>query len=139
MGSMRCAILLMMWFCVSFSGPLLTKALTNKNYYIDTRAAIRQDSSLTSEREPITGADQTGNYLDYLKNEKVGILVNQSSIMGNAREVPALPLIPLKIFSFCLIRYFPYFSAAAVHFSKPKNRHESPDRLYHSRYISKQA
>ena len=36
---------------------------------------------------PVTGADQVSEYLDYLKGKKIGILVNQTSIIGKTPEV----------------------------------------------------
>jgi uncharacterized protein YbbC (DUF1343 family) len=42
------------------------------------------------ERKIITGADQTNAYLGYLKGKRVGILINQTSIIGNKPMVDSL-------------------------------------------------
>jgi uncharacterized protein YbbC (DUF1343 family) len=38
----------------------------------------------------ITGADQTGEYLSYLKGKRIGMVVNQTSIIGNKLSVDSL-------------------------------------------------
>lgn len=51
------------------------------------------DSTLTRSSKastPVTGADQISEYLDYLKGKKVGIVVNQTSIIGNTPIVDSL-------------------------------------------------
>lgn len=40
--------------------------------------------------EIITGADQTGKYLPYLKGKRIGLVANQSSIIGNKSIVDSL-------------------------------------------------
>ncbi|MBP9924654.1 MAG: DUF1343 domain-containing protein [Cyclobacteriaceae bacterium] len=42
------------------------------------------------KKEIITGADQTELYVSYLKNKKVGMVVNQTSIIGNTLSVDSL-------------------------------------------------
>ncbi len=43
-----------------------------------------------NQKEIITGADQTAVYLNYLKGKRIGILVNQTSIIGNQPIVDSL-------------------------------------------------
>ncbi len=47
--------------------------------------------------EIITGADQTELYLDYLKGKRIGILVNQTSIIGNMPIVDSLVSLGIDI------------------------------------------
>lgn len=46
---------------------------------------------------PITGADQTSEYLKYLKGKKVGIVVNQTSILGDKPLVDSLVALGVNI------------------------------------------
>jgi len=58
------------------------------------------DSTLTSSLKeviPVTGADQVSEYLDYLKGKKVGIVVNQTSIIGNTPIVDSLVALGVNI------------------------------------------
>ncbi len=45
----------------------------------------------------ITGADQTGKYLSYLKGKRIGLVANQSSIIGNTSSVDSLLSLGIKI------------------------------------------
>lgn len=45
----------------------------------------------------ITGADQTDKYLPYLKGKRVGLVANQSSIIGNKSSVDSLVSLGIKI------------------------------------------
>ena len=46
---------------------------------------------------PVTGADQVSEYLDYLKGKKIGILVNQTSIIGKTPIVDSLVSLGVNI------------------------------------------
>lgn len=48
-------------------------------------------------KAPVTGADQTAQYLPYLKGKRVGMLVNQTSIIGNKLSVDSLVSLGVKI------------------------------------------
>lgn len=48
------------------------------------------NDSKFSKRSIITGADQVEKYLPYLKGKKVGMVVNQTSIIGNKLSVDSL-------------------------------------------------
>jgi uncharacterized protein YbbC (DUF1343 family) len=48
------------------------------------------EQSLHSKKEIITGADRTSEYLSYLKGKRVGMVVNQTSIIGKALSVDSL-------------------------------------------------
>ncbi len=45
----------------------------------------------------ITGADQTGKYLSYLKGKRIGLVANQSSIIGKTSSVDSLLSLGIKI------------------------------------------
>ncbi|TZF83863.1 DUF1343 domain-containing protein [Pedobacter sp. BS3] len=45
----------------------------------------------------ITGADQTGQYLSYLKGKRIGMVVNPTSIIGNKPSVDSLLSLGVKI------------------------------------------
>ncbi|MGM9475744.1 exo-beta-N-acetylmuramidase NamZ family protein [Pedobacter sp. GSP4] len=49
------------------------------------------------EPDIITGADQTTKYLPYLKGKRIGMVANQSSIIGKASSVDSLLSIGIKI------------------------------------------
>lgn len=52
---------------------------------------------LTKAKGPTTGADQTSQYLDYLKGKKIGIVVNQTSIIGAKPMVDSLVALGVNI------------------------------------------
>ena len=43
-----------------------------------------------ADKQIITGADQTDQYLDYLKGKRIGMVVNQTSIIGSKLSVDSL-------------------------------------------------
>lgn len=49
------------------------------------------------KNEIITGADQTGLYINYLKNKRVGILANPTSIIGKTHLVDSLIAIGINV------------------------------------------
>ncbi len=73
------------------------KATENGNYYNYKKTPTQRDAKLQLAEEPITGADQTTAYLDYLKNKRVGILVNQTSIIGSTPMVDSLVALGVNI------------------------------------------
>ena len=52
---------------------------------------------LFKAKSPTTGADQVSQYLDYLKGKKVGIVVNQTSIIGTKPIVDSLVALGVNI------------------------------------------
>ncbi|MCE7065592.1 exo-beta-N-acetylmuramidase NamZ domain-containing protein [Dyadobacter sp. CY326] len=54
-------------------------------------------SAMQHAKSPITGADQVSEYLDYLKGKKIGILVNQTSIIGKTPIVDSLVSLGVNI------------------------------------------
>lgn len=58
-------------------------------------ASSRQSTSIKGEI--ITGADQTEKYLPYLKGRRIGIVANQSSIIGTKSSVDSLVSLGIKI------------------------------------------
>lgn len=48
---------------------------------------------------PITGAEQTSTYLGKIKNKKVGLVVNQTSVIGNTHLVDTLKSLGVKVTS----------------------------------------
>ncbi|MDR6781880.1 uncharacterized protein YbbC (DUF1343 family) [Pedobacter africanus] len=59
------------------------------------KAALNQDAS--GKKEIITGADQTEKYLSYLKGKRIGLVANQSSIIGKKSSVDSLLSLGIKI------------------------------------------
>jgi uncharacterized protein YbbC (DUF1343 family) len=56
-----------------------------------TQMSVRKTiPPLVADQRIITGADQTGQYLDYLKGKRIGMVVNQTSIIGNKLSVDSL-------------------------------------------------
>lgn len=74
-----------MKFSTTFFFTLLTIS------YINGTAQSAGSNLLTfNKAEIITGADQTEKYLSYLKGKRIGIVANQSSIIGNNSIVDSL-------------------------------------------------
>lgn len=61
----------------------------------DSLSATPED--LFKAKSPTTGADQVSQYLDYLKGKKVGIVVNQTSIIGTKPIVDSLVALGVNI------------------------------------------
>ena len=51
----------------------------------------------TGKPDIITGADQTEKYLPYLKGKRIGLVANQSSIIGNKSSVDSLVSLGINI------------------------------------------
>lgn len=65
---------------------------------IKCNAQIASSNQSTSGRPGIiTGADQTEKYLPYLKGKRVGLVANQSSIIGGKSSVDSLVSLGVKI------------------------------------------
>lgn len=62
---------------------------------IAQKAALKQNGP--GKKEIITGADQTEKYLPYLKGKRIGLVANQSSIIGNKSSVDSLLSLGIKI------------------------------------------
>ncbi len=58
---------------------------------------IAQNQSTSGKREIITGANQPEKYLSYLKGKRIGLVANQSSIIGNKSSVDSLLSLGIKI------------------------------------------
>ncbi|MCF2516667.1 exo-beta-N-acetylmuramidase NamZ domain-containing protein [Dyadobacter sp. CY351] len=52
---------------------------------------------VASAKSPVTGADQVSEYLGYLKGKKIGILVNQTSIIGKTPIVDSLVALGVNV------------------------------------------
>ncbi len=55
------------------------------------------NQATTNKTEIITGADQTEKYLPYLKGKRIGLVANQSSIIGKKSSVDSLVSLGIKI------------------------------------------
>lgn len=55
------------------------------------------NSGKSGKKEIITGADQTEKYLSYLKGKRIGLVANQSSIIGKKSSVDSLLSLGIKI------------------------------------------
>ena len=56
-----------------------------------------QSISAVKQERIITGADQTHLYVPYLKDKRVGMVVNQTSIIGNTLSVDSLLSMNIKV------------------------------------------
>ena len=65
--------------------------------YPDPDTATVEKGQALSAKAPITAAEQTDKYLDYLKGKKVGVLVNQTSVIGNTPLVDSLVALGVDI------------------------------------------
>ena len=55
------------------------------------------DNSVLTTKKVITGADQTGLYLNYLKGKNIGMVVNQTSVIGSNLTSSVDSLLKLSI------------------------------------------
>jgi len=55
------------------------------------------NQSISNKPGIITGADQTDNYLPYLQGKRIGLVANQSSIIGKKSSVDSLVSLGIKI------------------------------------------
>lgn len=56
-----------------------------------------EKSEKSGKKTPITGADQTTEYISYLKGKKVGVVVNQTSIIGKTPLVDSLVALGINV------------------------------------------
>jgi uncharacterized protein YbbC (DUF1343 family) len=73
--------------------PLLIGCLFPASQLLDTSLSNRantSDAAKSSAATCLTGADQTGAYLPYLKGKRIGMVVNQTSIIGRTPSVDSL-------------------------------------------------
>lgn len=64
---------------------------------IKVTAQITSNQLTSNNRGIITGADQTKKYLPYLKGKRIGIVANQSSIIGRKSSVDSLLSLGINI------------------------------------------
>ena len=69
---------------------------SNKSAFIADSANVVERAKLVAKK-PITAADQTAQYLGYLKGKRVGILINQTSIIGKKPIVDSLVALGVNI------------------------------------------
>ncbi len=69
--------------------------LAISNIQCITHASSNKDISIKAEI--ITGADQTEKYLPYLKGKRIGIVANQTSIIGKQSSIDSLLSLGIKI------------------------------------------
>lgn len=91
--SMHYAFLLL-FFC-TLAGSKTEKILQQGTSYSDSLTA--QPDQKNPEKVLMTGADQTATYLDYLRGKRVGILVNQTSIIGSTPIVDSLVALSINV------------------------------------------
>lgn len=58
---------------------------------------VTAQTARSNPKEIITGADQTKKYLPYLRGKRIGLVGNQSSIIGNKSSVDSLLSLGVKI------------------------------------------
>lgn len=79
-----------------FSSIFFLMFLTISN--IHSRAQIASSNpGTTKQSKIITGADQTDKYLPYLRGKRIGLVANQSSIIGNSSIVDSLVNLGINI------------------------------------------
>ncbi|RZM29764.1 MAG: DUF1343 domain-containing protein [Pedobacter sp.] len=80
---------------------IVTAALnTCGNHTTATKAKVFPDQTnnhKTNASGIITGAEQTGQYVPYLKNKRVGMVVNPTSVIGKETVVDSLLKVGIKI------------------------------------------
>lgn len=59
--------------------------------------AVGAKQKISKKQEIVTGADQTEKYLPYLKGKRIGLVANQSSIIGKKSSVDSLLSLGIKI------------------------------------------
>ncbi|NCT73422.1 MAG: DUF1343 domain-containing protein [Chitinophagaceae bacterium] len=64
---------------------------------IECKAQMALEQSASLSQEIITGADQTEKYVPYLKGKRVGMVANQSSIIGEKSIVDSLLALGVRI------------------------------------------
>lgn len=89
-------LLAFLFAAVGLTSIQKAKLFPNLNYYSDEVTPRRQSDFLTA-KEPLTAADQTAAYLGYLKGKKVGVLINQTSIIGQTPLVDSLVALGVDI------------------------------------------
>ncbi|RZK51766.1 MAG: DUF1343 domain-containing protein, partial [Pedobacter sp.] len=62
-----------------------------------TAQNVNKKTSTSNKLEVITGADQTEKYLPYLKGKRIGLVANQSSLIGKKSSVDSLVSLGIKI------------------------------------------
>jgi uncharacterized protein YbbC (DUF1343 family) len=80
---------------IGFFNSHCVSSSAHKNGITDSLDVRREPG--VSARTIITGADQTSEYLDYLKGKRVGILVNQTSIIGKTPIVDSLVALGINV------------------------------------------
>ncbi len=78
-----------------FTSILFLTLLAISNLEVTAQIALNQRTS--NNRGIITGADQTEKYLPYLKGKRIGIVANQSSIIGKKSSVDSLLSLGINI------------------------------------------
>lgn len=88
-----CIFLFSMFICMSINGNCVNSS-SQKTPFTDDSLATQKPAAA---KIPRTGAEQTGTYLSYLKGKKVGILVNQTSVIGKTPLVDSLAALGVDI------------------------------------------
>jgi uncharacterized protein YbbC (DUF1343 family) len=70
--------------------PAINWAKENSVSSTRLKAAVQSTEGKTKAVSPIPGADQISKYLPYLKGKKIGIVVNQTSVIGSVPSVDTL-------------------------------------------------
>jgi len=91
-GDKEINLLQMMRFIVTLFCTLLAI-----NHTTCSAQIASSNQSISNTPEIITGADQTDQYLPFLKGKRIGLVANQSSIIGNKNSVDSLVSLGIKI------------------------------------------
>lgn len=92
---LSCGLLLLALSCSSCSTSTAPGAINGNA--APTKAPSSAKSTSTAKPGLITGADQTGKYVPFLKGKRVAMVVNQTSIIGNKLSVDSLQALGIEI------------------------------------------
>jgi uncharacterized protein YbbC (DUF1343 family) len=81
---------------MGFTSILFLTLLAISNVKCTTQTASATQNT-SNHRGIVTGADQTEKYLPYLKGKRIGLVANQSSIIGKKSSVDSLVSLGIKI------------------------------------------
>ncbi|MPR32244.1 DUF1343 domain-containing protein [Cytophagaceae bacterium SJW1-29] len=76
---------------ISEESPASPKSVSNSG------VPIRSTELVNAKKALVTGADQTSAYLSYLQGKRIGILVNQTSIIGSTPIVDSLVALGVNV------------------------------------------
>ncbi|SKB57055.1 exo-beta-N-acetylmuramidase NamZ family protein [Dyadobacter psychrophilus] len=89
--------LLSLTLCICLFSNCVNSSSQKTPAITDSDSLNVHKNAIAPAKLPVTGADQVSEYLDYLKGKKIGILVNQTSIIGKTPIVDSLVALGVNI------------------------------------------